>query len=80
MAALSRRAGEGALVLAVLHDLTLAARWASRVLLVRAGEIAADGPVPDVMTPARLAAAFGIGFSVQGGGEESVVLPDLHTR
>jgi iron complex transport system ATP-binding protein len=54
----------GASVVAVMHDLPLAARFADRVLLMREGRIEADGAPRDVLTPAQLANSFGIEASV----------------
>ncbi|USN98069.1 MAG: ABC transporter ATP-binding protein [Phycisphaeraceae bacterium] len=51
-------------VLVVLHDLSLAARFADdAVLLDESGRIAHVGPVGDVLEPARLESVFGIGFA-----------------
>jgi len=55
-----RLAGEGAGVLLTLHDLTLAARLADRVLVLGHGRVLADGPPAAAMTPEILAAAYGI--------------------
>jgi iron complex transport system ATP-binding protein len=57
---LRRRAHAGAAVVAVMHDLSLAARFADRVLLIREGRLAADGAPRQVITPEHLAASFGI--------------------
>ncbi len=57
---LRAEARAGALVLAVLHDLTLAARFADRILVMRAGRIVADGPPAAALAPAILADVFGI--------------------
>jgi iron complex transport system ATP-binding protein len=54
----------GASVIAVMHDLPLAARFADRVLLMHEGRIEADGAPRDVLTPAQLANSFGIEASV----------------
>jgi iron complex transport system ATP-binding protein len=54
----------GASVVAVMHDLPLAARYADRVLLMREGRIEADGTPRDVLTSAQLATSFGIEASV----------------
>jgi len=43
---------------AVLHDLNIAAQYASRVVLLRGGKIMAQGKVEDVMTYARLKEVF----------------------
>ncbi|MBW0152809.1 MAG: ABC transporter ATP-binding protein [Phenylobacterium sp.] len=55
-----RLAGDGAGVLLTLHDLTLAARLADRVLVLGHGRVLADGPPAAAMTPEILAAAYGI--------------------
>ena len=47
---LARRAAAGATVLLVVHDLSLAAAYADRVAVMKAGRIQACGAVADVMT------------------------------
>lgn len=59
MQVLAERAQEGAVV-AALHDLGLAARHCTRLVLIDRGRIAADGPPEQVLTPEHLAATFGI--------------------
>jgi len=59
-----KAAAEGAGVLAVLHDLTLAAAMADRLALMRAGRIVALGSPPEVLTPDRLAAVYGLPVAV----------------
>lgn len=70
MELLAAEARAGALVVAVLHDLTLAARHCDRLLLIDGGELVADGPPADVLTPERLAAVYGVRALVgqQAGG------------
>ncbi|TDR87071.1 ABC transporter ATP-binding protein [Enterovirga rhinocerotis] len=41
----------GGIVIVVLHDLVLAARWADRVAVLRRGALRAFGPADDVLTP-----------------------------
>lgn len=60
MASFARLAGEGRAVVASLHDLGLAARHCSRLILLAQGRIAADGTPAQVLTPANLAHVFGI--------------------
>jgi iron complex transport system ATP-binding protein len=60
MALLRRAARNGAAILAIMHDLTLAARFADRVIMMDAGAIAADGTPAEAMSSERLAAVFGI--------------------
>ena len=60
MELLRRRAGEGAGVLVVLHDLALAARFCDRLVLMRAGRRLAEGPPEAVLTEERLAEAYAV--------------------
>ncbi|MEW5422201.1 ABC transporter ATP-binding protein [Amorphus sp. 3PC139-8] len=47
-------AAEGRIVALVLHDLSLAARWADRIVFLKAGRIVTSGPTGDVLRPATL--------------------------
>ncbi|MBC7132481.1 MAG: ABC transporter ATP-binding protein [Roseovarius sp.] len=58
MEILARRAGAGHAVIASLHDLGLAARHCTRLVLLAEGRIAADGPPETVLTPENLARVF----------------------
>ena len=49
---------EGLSVVAVLHDLTLAAMYFPRIAFLRAGRLAADGPPRAVITAATVRAVF----------------------
>lgn len=51
---LRRCANEGMAVLAVLHDVNLAAAFADDVLLLKAGKVVGDGPREQVLTVAAL--------------------------
>ena len=55
-----RLAREGVAVLAVLHDLNLAARCADRMLVLHCGAVAADGPPAQVLDEALLERVFGL--------------------
>jgi len=66
---LRAEAAGGALVIAVLHDLTLAAQYCDRLLLIDEGRIVADGTPADVLTAERLRAVYGIDAAVETGGE-----------
>ncbi len=66
---LRAEAAGGALVVAVLHDLTLAARYCDRLLLIDDGRIIADGTPAEVLTAERLRAVYGIDARVDAGGE-----------
>jgi iron complex transport system ATP-binding protein len=54
MELLRRSAGQGALVIVVMHDLGLVARFCDRVVLLDQGRKVADGAPPEVLTPQRL--------------------------
>jgi iron complex transport system ATP-binding protein len=69
MELLAAMAREGRTVLAILHDLTLAARCCSRVIVMDRGRIAGDAPPAEALAPARLAAVFGItAVAIEIGG------------
>ena len=54
----------GATVVAVLHDLSQAARHADTMVALKAGRIVAAGPPRDVVTPEVLRAAFNVEATV----------------
>lgn len=54
----------GRTVLMVVHELGLAARFCSRLLLFGGGQLLADGAPSDVLTPARLTAAYDVPIAV----------------
>src|SRR3546814_8531058 len=66
---LRAEAAQGGLVIAVLHDLTLAARYCDRLLLIDEGRIVADGTPAEVLTAERLRAVYGIDAAVETRGE-----------
>jgi iron complex transport system ATP-binding protein len=59
-----RRANDGALVIAVLHDLNLAALCAERIVVVDRGRIASDGPPATTITDDMLDRVFGVETTV----------------
>jgi iron complex transport system ATP-binding protein len=60
MELLARAAHRGGAVLAILHDLALATRFADRVLVMDRGRLVGDGTPRSVLTPERIAAVFGV--------------------
>lgn len=53
-------AAEGHGILASIHDLGLAARFCTRLILLAQGQVLADGTPDEVLTPDNLSRAFGI--------------------
>ena len=69
-------ARRGGAVLAILHDLALAARFCDRVVVMQQGRIVADAPPGEALDDARLAAVFGIAAArVEAGGGAPVPVP-----
>jgi iron complex transport system ATP-binding protein len=60
--------GLGLTVIATLHDLTLAAEFAERVLILRDGRMLADGPPELALSEATLAAAFQVAARIDRSG------------
>ena len=75
MELLQATARRGTAVVAVLHDLTLAARFCDRLLLLGAGRVLKEGTPSDVLTASNLAQAFQVS-AVQGRhDDEPYVVP-----
>ncbi len=75
MEVFSGLAAEGRAVLMALHDLGLAARFCSRLLLMHQGRLVADGPPDAVLTEANLARVFRIRAFRAEGPDGPVVQP-----
>jgi iron complex transport system ATP-binding protein len=60
--------GLGLTVIATLHDLTLAAEFAERVLILRDGRILADGPPEAALSETTLADAFHVKARIDRSG------------
>jgi iron complex transport system ATP-binding protein len=56
-------------VLAVVHDLALAARFADRVLIMDRGRLTVDAPPAEALSTERIAAAFGVDAVILDTGE-----------
>lgn len=68
-------AAQGRGVVASLHDLGLAARHCTRLVVLDRGRIAADGPPMQVLTPGLLARVFGITAHLSQGPDGPVFQP-----
>lgn len=51
-------------VMAILHDLNLAARYADRIIILQQGRIAKEGRVQDVLQAELISSVFGIEVSI----------------
>ncbi|MEZ5899625.1 MAG: ABC transporter ATP-binding protein [Hyphomicrobiaceae bacterium] len=72
---LQRLSQEGKAVVTALHDLSLAARYATRVAIFKAGCCIADGPPAQVLSSENLANAFAIDAIVSHVDGFPVFLP-----
>jgi iron complex transport system ATP-binding protein len=72
---LDRMAKDGCAVAVVLHDLTLAARYCGRIVLMNAGRVVADGPPADTLSAANLAAVYRIAALRGGEDDDAFLLP-----
>ena len=75
MELLAQEARQGALVLTVLHDLTMAARYCHRLLLIDKGRLIADGTPAEVLTEERLRCVYGISALVEERNGAPMIVP-----
>ncbi|GAA5076404.1 ABC transporter ATP-binding protein [Roseibacterium beibuensis] len=68
-------AAQGKSVLVSLHDLGLAARHCTRLIMMHQGRIVADGAPATVLTPGNLHDVFGISAHVQDGPNGMIFQP-----
>ena len=66
---------EGRAVVTALHDLSLAARYANRIVIVKSGACIADGPPAQVLSKTNLASAFNIDAYLTHVGDVPVIVP-----
>jgi iron complex transport system ATP-binding protein len=73
---------EGAIAVASIHDLDLAARYCNKLVMLEQGRVVAAGPVRDVLTPANIARVFKVEAQVVPGAlgypQVQVVRPIRH--
>ncbi len=75
MQILRRLNGDGMTVVAVLHDLALAARYTDRIIALREGRVAFDGPPAEVLQPDALERVFGWKMIVLRDPETGMPVP-----
>ena len=76
LASARRRADRGMGVLAVLHDINMAARYADRVAILENGRMTALGASEAMLTPERLSAVFATPIvKISAGGETAFLSP-----
>jgi iron complex transport system ATP-binding protein len=69
------RRADGLTVLAAMHDLTLAAQYGDRIILVDGGRVLAEGDAGDVLTEQRIASLYGATVRVVHGDGAPAVVP-----
>ncbi len=62
-----------------MHDLTLAAQYADRMLLLDAGHVVADGSPTDVLTEDTIARHYGAAIDVVPVGDRIAIVPRRST-
>ena len=55
---------QGACVVVVVHDLSLAAAWADEIAIINSGRIVAQGSAQNVLTPDRIRDVYGINVDI----------------
>jgi iron complex transport system ATP-binding protein len=77
-----RLAGEGRIVVIVVHDLNLAARWADRIAILHRGTVIAHGAPSSVLTIEMLARVYGVSAYVEKTslGHVHVLVDDVIQR
>lgn len=65
----------GGTAVAALHDLSMAARFCQRLILLDHGQVVADGTPATVLQPQRLAQVYGVEVSMHCDGQGVSVLP-----
>ena len=68
-------ADDGKAALVALHDLGLALRYCTRLVMLQAGRVVADGPPRKVLTAGRVAQVFGITALMLDSAEGPVFQP-----
>jgi ABC-type cobalamin/Fe3+-siderophores transport system ATPase subunit len=69
------RAESGLTLVAAMHDLTLAAQYADRMLLLDSGRVVADGAPTEVLTAPVIARHYGAAIDVVSVGDRIAIVP-----
>lgn len=72
---LRRLNAQGITIVAVLHDLALAGRFTTRIIALREGTVAFDGPPTAVLAPDALERVFGVPMLVLPDPETGLPIP-----
>ncbi|HSG62795.1 MAG TPA: ABC transporter ATP-binding protein [Pseudomonadales bacterium] len=72
MELLQRHCQRGGSAMVVMHDLTMAARFCQRIVVMQKGEVVADGRPHDVLTDDLLASVYGVSVK----RHHDLVVPD----
>lgn len=65
----------GRLAIVAIHDLSLAARYCTGIIVLSGGTIAAQGPPTDVLTPEVIAKVYGVDAVIEHRDEIPYVFP-----
>jgi len=77
MRLLKSKTEEGRTVIAALHDLALAARYCTRLIVLKDGAMLADGAPKVILSPELLAMAFDVKATIDWGGPGALQLDPL---
>ncbi|WP_428031576.1 heme ABC transporter ATP-binding protein [Ancylobacter sp.] len=80
LALMRELAGEGVGILAVLHDLNLAAMVADEIVALKQGRVAARGTPGEVLTDARIAELYGVSVRIGWAPATPFLLPQSAAR
>lgn len=75
MELLQSHSQQGGAVIAALHDLSLAARFCTRLVLMNHGKLVAEGKPVNVLTPENLAQVYGVSAHVDCREDGVVIIP-----
>ena len=64
----------GAIGIVALHDLNLAARFADHLILLRQGQVLAQGSPQEVLHRPEIAATYGVDIHITKGPKEDLVV------